>query len=465
MDQDHSSHKIFDSLRQQQIRRSESQWLGGVAAGIAQRLQVDAVLVRGVAVALALLGGVGLIAYGLAWAFLPDENDQIHVEQALQKNWTSGMTGALVTFLLGVGPAPWAFSSIAPFVWPLLIVAGVLFVVFSRNNTKFARGPRPTDTAAPTYPADASGHTGSTAVVLHDPEVSWQDPAPSANPVDDTVRAEQDLPRQPGPQNIFGRSASDAPPRSRFNIKEPTMESDSGHYYPGTQPPSGQDEYPGKDYYIGKESKGKQKIPLAPPIPGWVATIIVGATALIIAVVFGLDYLGLVDFPGGSWPLALSLGLLFVGLALVIAALAHRTSGGLLGLAIPLLVLTLIFGNSGAVSSSGFGTSSGGVITSDSDGEYNAIFSNATIDLRQYADITSPTTVEVNTVFASVNLRLPEEVPVRIQSDGIFLSQHGSGAPGSSDSSKPLLIVDVNGAFSKINALPSDSSTVTTPDF
>lgn len=430
MQTDQSPHKFFEGLRNLGIQRRESQWLGGVAAGLAARLKVDVVLIRGIAVALGLLGGLGLIAYGLAWAFLPDEQGRIHFEQALKKNWTSGMTGALVTFLLGVGPAPWAFSSIAPYVWPLLVVAAVLFIVFSRNNTKFDPGTKAG--AAPRQPARGGAHaaTASQEMVIHEPNAPWQDPptVPLAEPV-----AEPDSPR--------------SSPTQHFDPKESSME-------------------PEPDYGYTRPEKPKNKVPLAPPIPGWVATIVVGVTALIIALVFCADYFDLIAFPGGSWSIALALGLLFVGLTLVVAALTHRTSGGLLGLAIPLLVLTLIFGNTGVVNGSAFGRG-GGVITSNGEGEYSAVFSNSTIDLRQYENITTPTTVEISSVFSSVNLQLPADVPVKVVTEGVFLSQQGEQTQGTNaNSTAPVLTVEVDGVFSRITTAQDEGSApVTTPGF
>lgn len=211
--------------------------------------------------------------------------------------------------------------------------------------------------------------------------------------------------------------------------------------------------------------KKTPKIPEAPPVPGWVATIVVGVAALIVAIIFCVDYFGVFTFPAGSWSLALSLGLLFVGLVLVIAALSYRTSGGLLGLAIPLLVLSLIFGNTGFNNTTGFGVQSGDQLQQSSDGEFNAVFSNATVDLRHYAGSNVPVDVELNTVFASVELLLPPDMPVRVESNGIFLSQGGDQpANSTTQGDQNVLTVEVNGIFSRITttqdqtAIPSNSS-------
>ena len=452
MNTDHSAHKFFESLRNSRIKRRESQWLGGVAAGLAERYQVDTVLVRGIAVALSLFGGIGMIAYGLAWAFLPDEKGQIHFEEALQKNWTTGMTGALTVFLLGVGPAPWVFSSLAPFIWPLLLIAAVLFIVFSRKNTKFASGPKK---PAAGFGPEGSPTTGQAAKTSADYGYTTGDDYTATTPLKPFTPepVTEDPSKDSGSEDFRATAASWEPSAQRgatthFQDKEYGMNGEPD------------------DHYGASAAQHKSpKTPEAPPVPGWVATIVVGVTALIVAIIFCADYFDLFTFPGGSWSLALSLGLLFVGVVLVIAALTHRTSGGLLGLAIPLLVLSLVFGNTGFNDSTGFGVQSGGEIQQNSDGEYNAIFSNATVDLRHYANLSTPVEVEVNTVFASVELLLPAGVPVQIESNGVFLSQQGDQPQGpGGDNATPAIFVEVNGVFSRVlstqdqAAIPSNSS-------
>lgn len=65
--------RFFDSIRRSGVVRSEQRMLGGVAAGTAQRLGIDANVFRLILVVL-LIVGVGSIIpiYLAAWAFLPD---------------------------------------------------------------------------------------------------------------------------------------------------------------------------------------------------------------------------------------------------------------------------------------------------------------------------------------------------------------------------------------------------------
>ncbi len=55
-------------------RNKQNGMLAGVAAGVAETLNLDPTLVRVVFVLLALTGGHGLLLYLILWAILPVEN-------------------------------------------------------------------------------------------------------------------------------------------------------------------------------------------------------------------------------------------------------------------------------------------------------------------------------------------------------------------------------------------------------
>ena len=76
---------FFDWIRSQGIHRGRDRWIGGVASGIAQRLGVDPLIVRGVLIVLTLFAGIGVLLYGLAWALLPEPDGRIHVQEAARR--------------------------------------------------------------------------------------------------------------------------------------------------------------------------------------------------------------------------------------------------------------------------------------------------------------------------------------------------------------------------------------------
>ncbi len=76
--------RLFAWLRALGLRRNTSnKWLAGVCSGIAERLGVDPIVIRAVALALFLFGGIGFILYALAWAFIPTREGLIRAEEAL----------------------------------------------------------------------------------------------------------------------------------------------------------------------------------------------------------------------------------------------------------------------------------------------------------------------------------------------------------------------------------------------
>ncbi|MGB8382647.1 MAG: PspC domain-containing protein, partial [Dermatophilaceae bacterium] len=76
--------RLFAWLRELGLRRNTSdKWLAGVCSGIAERLGVDPIVIRAVALGLFLFGGIGFILYALAWAFIPTREGLIRAEEGL----------------------------------------------------------------------------------------------------------------------------------------------------------------------------------------------------------------------------------------------------------------------------------------------------------------------------------------------------------------------------------------------
>ena len=157
---------FFDSVRRTGLVRTDQRWVGGVAGGLARRLNVDPVLVRCIWAVLCVFSGVGLLLYGIAWALLPEEGDgRIHLQQALHGEAESGLAGAAAAvvagFVLqhrGVLPVWWyatddwagGFSLVF---WTLMqvgLTAGIIWLVIvllrgRRQDPRpgaFAPGPR-----------------------------------------------------------------------------------------------------------------------------------------------------------------------------------------------------------------------------------------------------------------------------------------------------------------------------------
>lgn len=162
----HGSDRFFLWVSGLGLARSEG-WLGGVAAGIAARLRIDPLIVRGVLVVAALFGLPVIFLYALAWALLPDADGRTHARDLLRRDYQPVQLGILAMAVIGLVPtAPltgtifgfgyvnWSALSILGWLVGLGIVV-VLLILIVRAASR-APGASATDlpmaSAAPTAP-------------------------------------------------------------------------------------------------------------------------------------------------------------------------------------------------------------------------------------------------------------------------------------------------------------------------
>ena len=122
---------FFGWIRSLRIVRGEDRWFAGVAAGIAHRLNIDPLIVRGIFIVLAILSAPALTLYLVGWMFLPDNQNRLHAEDVLRGRASSGITVAVVIIAVWfalrlLGPA---FAGIGfltfPGTWDLWSALGV----------------------------------------------------------------------------------------------------------------------------------------------------------------------------------------------------------------------------------------------------------------------------------------------------------------------------------------------------
>lgn len=89
--------RVFGALRRSPVTRSQHRKLGGVCAGVAERLGVSTTIVRVATVVLAVVGPAVAI-YLLAWLLLPDTAGRIHLERAIR----DGHAGSIVLLVFAV---------------------------------------------------------------------------------------------------------------------------------------------------------------------------------------------------------------------------------------------------------------------------------------------------------------------------------------------------------------------------
>ncbi|MDO5502584.1 MAG: PspC domain-containing protein [Actinomycetia bacterium] len=151
---------FFQQIRGFGIRRGQDRWIAGVCRGIADRLGVDPLIVRAMMI-LALMVGIGFLAYLMAWALLPDSDGSILAEKAILDGDGAGVTLLVFIVLIALSTGPLLADS-NPFfgLLPALAVIAVVWWWLSRRDGT-SRGPSgatPPHGTAPPYPGSTPQH-------------------------------------------------------------------------------------------------------------------------------------------------------------------------------------------------------------------------------------------------------------------------------------------------------------------
>lgn len=175
--------RFFAWMRSLGVRR-EPGWIGGVSAGVAVRLGIDPLIVRGILVVIAILGGPALLVYAAAWLLLPDSNDKIHLEQLIAGKYESAIAGIGAMVLLALLPLSQGFwyagagfwgepnwgAGFGRAIWTLAILAAaVALVIWIARRGNPAPSTRP---APPTAPA--SGAPTEEFAAWRSQQASWK---------------------------------------------------------------------------------------------------------------------------------------------------------------------------------------------------------------------------------------------------------------------------------------------------
>ena len=217
--------RFFGWLRGLDVRR-EPGWIGGVCAGIAARLGIDPLLVRGIAVVVAVLGGPAILLYAAAWLLLPDTTDRIHLEDVFRGRFEPviAVIAALVAlsmlplaqgfWFLGAGfwgMPDWS-GSVPRTLWTLVVVALLIaFVVWlARRSSTPPTAARPTSGASDPAAAESASTTSGTPADTPADVAAWR-------AQQEQVRAEQRAYRD---QRAANRAAARLTPAERASLHE-----------------------------------------------------------------------------------------------------------------------------------------------------------------------------------------------------------------------------------------------------
>jgi hypothetical protein len=348
--------------------------------------------VRGIFIVLSIFAGVGVLLYGLAWALLPEPDGRIHVQEAAAGRWSGGMTGALVTSLIGLpglGSGVWGWDrhGFGGFIWTVIWLGGIGYLVYyliRRNKTP-----------------NGATENGASSMSSH---------SHTGGPVDPSDPA-----AQPAQQAHTASFASTPYAGTSYGSTE------QGPAW-GAAPPSGPTPPPTGGY---RPVPGGGPLPPAKPRnlgPGAPAVAVTAGAALLVGGgLKALDAASVVDLGDSSNAIVWASGAAVLGLGILFAGLRGRTSGILGFFAVVALIV-------------------GGIFNAIPHGDrfrfQNADWSPASIELarngfeitggRGTVDLTklalnpplpADVVVPIDVTASNVTVVIPATVPVQVQAD------------------------------------------------
>lgn len=397
---------FFTWVRSHGIQRGRDRWIGGVSSGIAHRMGIDPLIVRGIFIVLTLFAGIGVLLYGLAWAFLPEPDGRIHVQEAGAGRWSSGMTGALITTVVGLtglggGFWGWSRNGFGGFLWTVFWVGGAIYFIYYLAQRNKARNGAPMNAA----PQPAGANSGYPA----DPT------APYASPFAATDSASTRTSSTSGASGASGSAPYLPVPPSSVN------------------PPYGGDTYGGGSYGGGgsdggayggyQPPQGPARAPkIRPSGPGAPAVAITAGTALLVGGgLKALDAGNVINLGDAANAIVWASGAAVLGLGILIAGLRGRTSGILGFFAVVALVIGGIFnvvGNGDRVRFTQVDWAPASQQQA-ADG-FSVTGGRGTVDLTQLAaqaPLDSEVVVPLDITASNVTVILPNNIPVDVRAD------------------------------------------------
>lgn len=435
-----AAQRFFAWLRGLGLQRGADRWIGGVASGIAHRVGIDPVIVRGLFLLFVIFGGIGILLYGLAWAFLPEPDGRIHAEGASRGSWSDGMTGALIITIVGLfrpfggfWSGSWDFGSI---LWTLLWIGGLIAV--------------------------AAWLFGSSRKKQQPMQAAWHQPpygSPAAETDTRTVPAGTgtDAPLHPGPD-------SGPPPLYEHYPYGPEV---PYRYQPDAVPPV---KDAGRGHEPSKESKESSRAPGAAMV-----AISAGLAMLVGGGLLGLHYVQAIDLGPSANSLAAAAAAVVLGLSVAVAGIRGRTSGTIGFLAILALLLGGVLG---LIPSSGnfvIGSNTTWEPRSAAAAErgYTAVMAQGNLELEPFdaqGPLSEEIVVPVQVAMGNMLVTVPEGVPVEVRSSLAFgsLNFEGDGTESSgiwnpsdqtlnADAPGERIVVELRGLFSQVTIAESDT--------
>ncbi|WP_166866703.1 PspC domain-containing protein [Salinibacterium sp. ZJ70] len=326
-------------------------WLGGVCAGVADRVGLDPILVRGIVVVLAVIGAPVVLLYAIAWALLPDENGVIHVQELLRGTVTRALPGIVALFLLSFLPVTQGFwhvgalyfddigwgGAIARAAWTgVVLIAAIVLVVWlaRRASGEPVQVPATTDDRPETVPAaPAAAVPGAGTAALADAAAPRAIvPDPGAEPPRPVDASDEELAEWKRQQEEWKRQRAEWAAEQRRTERERR-----------------QAEAHERAVEAADASRERARIRrLTNPRAGAGVVFLVlgvGVVAAAVATLLGSQTRGLAGTASAAWIIGAATLVGVLGLGTVIVALCRRRSGGLAffsTIAVLLLAFTVV---------------------------------------------------------------------------------------------------------------------------
>jgi signal transduction histidine kinase len=137
--------------------------IGGVCAGLGRRLGIDPIVLRVVFIAATAAGGLGLLAYALAWALLPAEGDSrapaLRVPGS-RDSWSVATGIGMLMFAVLLLFREWGLWVGDALVWPVVLAASGGALIWRQSASAAQPAPEPTEVERRRADNSALGRAG-----------------------------------------------------------------------------------------------------------------------------------------------------------------------------------------------------------------------------------------------------------------------------------------------------------------
>lgn len=310
----HGGYKFFQALRNSGFFRAESRWVGGVAGGLARKLNVDPTVVRLIFVILGFVTtGVALVLYAAAWALLPEERDgRIHAEELIRGNFDAAVIAIALTAIVGFtsGDSIFWFGSLpgpmVAIIWLgfLAAIGYAVHVIYSQYEENKANTPH-----------NQKPGNENTFPVTPPTAQRPQEGFPVSNDLRDqpTVSPEATQPSVPGARGFAQTDPQGTAPMNGFGAQGPQAGS-----------PQPQPSYWGPQQPVPMQWQAPEPDPYKPS--GGFA-LAFGLFLIAVATMLALNFMGMFTGWSNAAPLLIAAAIIIGGLVVIFNGVRGRSSG------------------------------------------------------------------------------------------------------------------------------------------